>query len=115
MDVGHGLGSLGPLIVYTTPLIGATARLVEGRAERPHPDRMWRLVAITASRILVLRPRRFVHSWRKEASPGSDLISRSFASWLEWRAWDAGGVGHGSSSVWSAMARAAAEFSGGTR
>jgi acetyl-CoA synthetase len=36
---------VGPLIVYTTPLIGATLVLVEGAPNSPDPDRMWRLVA----------------------------------------------------------------------
>ena len=36
---------VGPLIVYTTPLIGATVVLVEGAPNAPDPDRMWRLVA----------------------------------------------------------------------
>ncbi|HTL27099.1 MAG TPA: AMP-binding protein, partial [Burkholderiales bacterium] len=36
---------VGPLIVYTTPLIGATLVLVEGAPNAPDPDRMWRLVA----------------------------------------------------------------------
>jgi acetyl-CoA synthetase len=36
---------VGPLIVYTTPIIGATLVLVEGAPNAPDPDRMWRLVA----------------------------------------------------------------------
>ena len=36
---------VGPLIVYTTPLVGATVVLVEGAPNAPDPDRMWRLVA----------------------------------------------------------------------
>jgi len=36
---------VGPLIVYTTPLVGATLVLVEGAPNAPDPDRMWRLVA----------------------------------------------------------------------
>ena len=36
---------VGPLIVYTTPLIGATVVIVEGAPNAPDPDRMWRLVA----------------------------------------------------------------------
>jgi acetyl-CoA synthetase len=36
---------VGPLIVFTTPLVGATLVLVEGAPNFPDPDRMWRLVA----------------------------------------------------------------------
>ena len=36
---------VGPLIVYTTPIVGATLVLVEGAPNFPDPDRMWRLIA----------------------------------------------------------------------
>jgi acetyl-CoA synthetase len=36
---------VGPLIVYATPIVGATLVLVEGAPNFPDPDRMWRLVA----------------------------------------------------------------------
>jgi len=36
---------VGPLIVYTTPIVGATLVLVEGAPNFPDADRMWRLVA----------------------------------------------------------------------
>ena len=36
---------VGPLIVYTTPMVGATLVLVEGAPNFPDADRMWRLVA----------------------------------------------------------------------
>jgi acetyl-CoA synthetase len=36
---------VGPLIVFTTPVVGATLVLVEGAPNFPDPDRMWRLVA----------------------------------------------------------------------
>ena len=36
---------VGPLIVYTTPIVGATLVLVEGAPNSPDPDRMWRLVS----------------------------------------------------------------------
>lgn len=36
---------VGPLIVYATPIVGATLVLVEGAPNFPDPDRMWRLAA----------------------------------------------------------------------
>jgi len=36
---------VGPLIVFTTPIVGATLVLVEGAPNFPDADRMWRLVA----------------------------------------------------------------------
>lgn len=36
---------VGPLIVFTTPIVGATLVLVEGAPNFPDPERMWRLVA----------------------------------------------------------------------
>ncbi len=36
---------VGPLIVFTTPMVGATLVLVEGAPNFPDADRMWRLVA----------------------------------------------------------------------
>jgi len=36
---------VGPLIVFTTPIVGATLVLVEGAPNFPDPDRMWRLAA----------------------------------------------------------------------
>ncbi len=35
---------IGPLIVFGTPLVGATLVLVEGAPNYPDPDRMWRIV-----------------------------------------------------------------------
>jgi len=36
---------VGPLVVYTAPVAGATLVLVEGAPNYPEPERMWRLVA----------------------------------------------------------------------
>ncbi len=36
---------VGPLIVFTTPIVGATLVLVEGAPNAPDPERMWRLIA----------------------------------------------------------------------
>lgn len=36
---------VGPLIVFTTPLVGATLVLVEGAPNAPDADRMWRVAA----------------------------------------------------------------------
>ncbi|MDO9295065.1 AMP-binding protein [Bradyrhizobium sp.] len=35
---------IGPLIVFGTPLVGATLVLVEGAPNYPDPDRMWRII-----------------------------------------------------------------------
>lgn len=68
---------IGPLIVFGTPLVGATLVLVEGAPNYPDPDRMWRIVQQHRVSYLGVAPTTVRTFMAQGSTPGSthDLSS----------------------------------------